>query len=107
MDSGVRNPKDVKEDLAKELTERFHGREASVKASEEFDRIFTRNGLPDEIEEYKFQKFLEMENEKNNGVVWLPHILTGAGVTKSTSEARRLIVQGAIRVGWERGGLLR
>lgn len=102
VDSGVKNPKDVKECLAKELTERFHGKEASEKACEEFDRIFTRNGLPDEIEEYKFQEFLKMEDEKDNGVVWLPHILTSSGVTKSTSEARRLIVQGAIRVNGER-----
>jgi tyrosyl-tRNA synthetase len=102
VDKGVLNPKDVKKSLAKELTERFCGREASEKADEEFDRIFAKNGLPDEIEEYKFQEFIEMEDKNVKGTVWLPHILTSSGVTKSTSEARRLIVQGAIRINGEK-----
>ena len=102
VDSGVKNPKDVKESLAKELTERFHGKEASENACVEFDRIFSRNGLPDEVEEYKFQYFIKMEDKNLKGAVWLPHILTGSGITKSTSEARRLIVQGAIRINGEK-----
>jgi tyrosyl-tRNA synthetase len=102
IDSGAKHPKDVKKNLAYEMTERFHGREAADNASEEFERVFAGNGLPDEIPEFKFQEFLEMEDKKNKGTVWLPHILTGSGVTKSTSEARRLIVQGAIRINGER-----
>lgn len=102
VDSGGINPKDVKKNLAKELTERFCGREAAEKACEEFDRIFVRNGLPDEVEEHKFQEFIKMEDKNLKGAVWLPHILTGSGITKSTSEARRLIVQGAIRINGEK-----
>ena len=86
IDAGDLHPKAVKMELARELTARFHDREAAARAEENFERVFKKHGLPDEIPEH----------EVPAGEIWLPRLLTDCGLVKGTGEARRLIRQNAV-----------
>ena len=85
-----RNPRDVKLDLAEELVARFHGAEAGRRARDSFLARFSRGELPDEIPETELQA--------PTGQISLPQVLKETGLTKSTSEALRLIRQGGVRI---------
>ncbi|MEN2994216.1 MAG: tyrosine--tRNA ligase [Thermodesulfovibrio sp.] len=84
------NPRDVKESLAFEIVSRYHGKQQAEKARENFIRVFRKKEVPDDIET------VEIKDEGQG--LWLPKILKEYGVTKSTSEALRLIKQGGIKV---------
>ena len=88
MKDGKIHPKDVKKKLARELTARFYGAENAARAEESFEQVFKHHGLPENIP--------ELVLEKANGEVWLPKLLVEAGLTESTSAARRLIKQQAV-----------
>jgi tyrosyl-tRNA synthetase len=90
LNSGTINPKKAKENLALEIVERYWGKEAALKAKEEFDRIFKEKGIPEEIPVFE----LKWQEED----IWLPKIMKLSGLTKSTTEAIRLIQQGAVSV---------
>jgi tyrosyl-tRNA synthetase len=88
MQEGKIHPKDAKKKLARELTTRFYGAEDASRAEESFEQVFKHHGLPDNIPEVVLQKA--------DGELWLPKLLVEAGLTESTSEARRLIKQQAV-----------
>ncbi|KPK00323.1 MAG: tyrosine--tRNA ligase [Desulfobacterales bacterium SG8_35] len=88
LQDGKIHPKEVKKKLARELTARFYGAEDAARAEETFEQVFKHHGLPENIPEL----FLE----KADGEVWLPKLLVEAGLTESTSAARRLIKQQAV-----------
>lgn len=88
MKDGAVHPKDVKKKLARELTARFYGEDSALKAEESFEQVFKHHGLPENIPEITLDKV--------GGEVWLPKLLVEAGLTESTSEARRLIKQQAV-----------
>ena len=88
MQDGKIHPKDVKKRLARELTTRFYGREDAARAEESFEQVFKHGGLPENIPELRLKKA--------DGEVWLPKLMVEAGLTDSTSEARRLIKQQAV-----------
>jgi tyrosyl-tRNA synthetase len=90
MEAGKIHPKAVKVRLAKELVARFHDREAAEAAERNFDQVFKKHELPDEIPE----KEIVTEDES----VWLPRLLVEAGLVKSTSDGRRMIKQNAVSV---------
>ncbi len=94
MKDGKIHPKDVKKKLARELTKRFYGEEDATMAEESFEKVFKHHGLPDNIP--------ELVLEKANGEKWLPKLLVEAGLTSSTSEARRLIKQQAVSINNEK-----
>ncbi len=82
-------PRDAKRALARALVERFHGAEAAHAAEEAFDRVHIRHELPDDVPTIRWTL--------NGGSVHLPALLAEAfGI--STSEARRNLAQGAVRV---------
>jgi tyrosyl-tRNA synthetase len=86
-------PRDAKRALARALVERFHDATAATAAQEQFDRVHVRHELPDEIPDIAFSA--------ENGKVHLPALLAAAfGV--STSEARRSLGQGGVRIDGER-----
>ena len=89
-----RNPRDVKLDLAEELVVRFHGAEAGRRAREAFLARFSRGELPEEI--------AQSQLHASTGRVSLAQLLKETGLTKSTSEAIRLVRQGGVRVDGER-----
>lgn len=90
IEEGRVNPRDAKEALAYEIVERYHGREAALKAKERFIKIFRQKEIPDDIPVY--------EVSYEEGGIWIPKLLKEKGVVPSTSEAVRLIKQGAVRV---------
>jgi tyrosyl-tRNA synthetase len=85
------HPKKVKENLALELTARFYNEESATMAKSEFDNVFKSNQLPQDIAEF------EMEAD-----IWICKALVDAGIEPSTSQARRDIKQGGVRVDQEK-----
>ncbi len=92
MEAGTLHPKEVKSRLAMELVERFHGAKAAKKAREGFEAQFVQGKVPDNIPEY------ELSGDMDRTSLFLPKVFKDAGLVKSTSEARRLIKQGAVSV---------
>lgn len=93
LEDGSLHPRDVKMRLAREIVTMYHGSEAAVQAEEEFKNIFQKKELPDEIPEYRLDR-----QELEDGRIWLPKLLVLAGLASGTSEGKRLILQGAVRV---------
>jgi tyrosyl-tRNA synthetase len=85
-------PRDAKRKLARILVERFHGAEAAAAAEESFDRVHVRHEVPEDIPEVMFVAV--------DGVVHVPALVAQAfGV--STSEARRALSQGGVKLDGE------
>lgn len=83
-------PREAKRALARRLVERFAGCDAARAAEAAFDRVHVRHEIPEEVEEVPFTVIGE-------GAVHLPALLARAfGV--SSSEARRLLSQGGVRI---------
>jgi tyrosyl-tRNA synthetase len=93
LKDGVLNPRDVKMRLAREIVALYHGEEKSIDAEEYFIRVFQKKSMPEEIEE----KFIPA-GELRNGTIFLPRLLTLCGLAPTTSEAKRLITQGAVKI---------
>lgn len=93
VEQGV-NPRDVKIKLAQELVARFHGQGAAEQAKEAFAAQFRRGALPEDIPEIRI--FAEGEG------VPIARLLKESALTSSTSEALRMIKQGAVRIDGER-----
>jgi len=88
IDNGA-NPRDAKIMLALELAERFTNNDEAVQAQENFSKKFAKNELPSNIEE-KAHKIDQMPA--------LPNLLKDLGMVSSTSDALRLIQQGAVKI---------
>ena len=88
------NPRDVKIDLAKELIERFHDQAAAEAAHQEFINRFQKGAVPDDI--------AEVEVVSDNGEIAIAILLKDAGLVASTSEAMRMIKQGAAKIEGEK-----
>jgi tyrosyl-tRNA synthetase len=91
LKDGSLHPRDIKMKLAREIVSQYHGIEQAKAAEEEFKRMFQQKDLPDEVPEFRPAE--EMKEE-----VWLPKLMVAAGSAGSTSEARRLIQQGGVKV---------
>jgi tyrosyl-tRNA synthetase len=88
---GSLHPKKVKEELAIEITARFHSLEAANEAKEEFDRVHSNNQIPTEIEEFS-----------SDGEISITKALVDCNLAPSTSQARRDIKQGAVKINQEK-----
>jgi len=88
---GSLHPKKVKEDLAFEITKRFHNEIEAIKAKEAFEKQFSKKQIPDDIKEY------ELEDD-----IWICKALVECNLEPSTSQARRDIKQGAVRINQEK-----
>lgn len=84
------NPRDVKRRLARTLVAMYHSEEAAQSAQEEFDRIFVKKDVPDEIPEATIQT--------ENGSVGILKLLTDTKLVASNGEARRMIEQGGVSI---------
>jgi len=87
VEKGTLHPKKVKENLALELVTRFYNEELATLAKEEFDNVFKANQLPSDIKEVAVEKD-----------IWICKALVDTGLESSTSQARRDIKQGAVRI---------
>ncbi|MEE2025323.1 tyrosine--tRNA ligase [Alkalimonas mucilaginosa] len=83
------NPRDVKVELAKEIIARFHDAAAADAAEQDFIQRFSKNALPDDIPELQ----LSCEGD----AMPIANLLKEAGLVASTSEAIRMIKQGAVK----------
>jgi tyrosyl-tRNA synthetase len=88
------NPRDIKFELAREMVQRFHGPQAGERAQQAFVRRFQQGHLPEDMPEIG----VALDGDS----VTLPRLLRSAGLVASTSEAIRLIGQGAVRIDGER-----
>lgn len=89
-----KNPRDVKVNFAQEIVARFHSQQAAEKAYEEFVARFKQNELPDELPEVT----LNIADSQ----IAIGHLLKQAGLSSSTSEALRMIQQGAVKIDGEK-----
>lgn len=86
---GMENPKKLKERLAFEIVKRYHGVRAAEVARENFEKLFSRKEMPDDLPELKLK----------TGDMPALDIILASGAVKSKSEARRLIEQGGFDIG--------
>ncbi len=89
-----KNPRDAKFELATELVERFHDNEAAEAAKAEFVSRFQKGAMPGSIK--------EVSVPSEGGTLGIAYILKEAGLVSSTSEAFRMIKQGAVKIDGER-----
>ncbi|UBO73165.1 tyrosine--tRNA ligase [Aeromonas rivuli] len=90
IEAGTLNPRDVKIWLAKEIIARYHDEAAAEAAHEDFTQRFSKNAIPDEMPEVE----LALEGD---GLA-IANLLKDAGLVETTSEALRMIKQGAVKV---------
>ncbi len=88
MKSG-KNPRDIKFILAEEIVERFHSKEVAIGATQAFIARFQKNQVPDDIEEIN----LSYDSED----IGIANVIKDSGMVNTTSEAIRMIKQGAVR----------
>jgi len=88
------NPRNYKVLLAQEIVERFHNKQAAEKALENFEARFQRGAMPDEMDEVTVKA-------ESTGCA-IATLLKEAGLTASTSEAIRMINQGAVKIDGEK-----
>lgn len=89
-----RNPRDIKFELAKEIIARFHSVPAAEQAQAEFIARFSQGALPEDLE--------ELNVAANDGELPIANLLKEANLVASTSEALRMIRQGAVKIDGEK-----
>ena len=87
------NPRDLKRELARTLVRMYHSEEAALQAESEFDKIFVRKDVPDDLNEHK------IEGKKEIGIV---ELIMEVKFAPSKSEARRLVAQGGVSLDGEK-----
>ena len=92
VDAGSLHPMDAKMKLAYEMVERFHGKGQAEAAQQGFVKVFKSRELPEDIPVVT----LNLERP------WICAVLKEAGLVGGTSEARRMIAQGAVHIGEEK-----
>ncbi len=93
MEAG-KNPRDIKFLLAEEIIARFHSENEATQAREGFIAQFAKNKIPDDIPEFAFE--VDAEGYP------IANLLKDAGLTSSTSDAMRMIQQGAVKIDGEK-----
>ncbi|MDH3578678.1 MAG: tyrosine--tRNA ligase [Gammaproteobacteria bacterium] len=93
VDDGM-NPRDAKFELGREIVARFHDEASAEDAKKEFISRFQQGAMPDEV--------AEVTLDSEQGQLGIAHLLKGAGLVSSTSEAFRMIKQGAVKIDGQR-----
>jgi len=95
IQEGVKNeqlhPKKVKEELALEITARFHSEDLAIQAKEEFDKVHAKSQIPTDINTY------DCDSD-----IWVAQALVDCNIEPSTSQARRDIKQGGVKINQEK-----
>ncbi len=91
VEDGDLHPKKVKEDLGLEIVERFYDKEKALFAQNEFNNIFKNDGIPTDLEEVVY-----------NEAVWIGTAAVDGKVSPSSSELRRMVQQGAVKLDGEK-----
>ena len=90
-----KNPRDVKFELADEIITRFHNKQAAENAQKEFIARFQKGAIPEDMPEFN------LESQKDTGMP-ISVVLKQSNLTSSTSEAMRMIQQGAVKIDGEK-----
>jgi tyrosyl-tRNA synthetase len=85
------NPSHVKRELARDLVTQFHDEKSAIAAEQHFDTVHVHKDRPDQIDKVKL-------SPDDDGTIWIARALKDTGLCDSTSAARRMIKQGAVRV---------
>ena len=94
LKAGSINPMMLKKRLAREIVTQFHSAEDARKAEADFEKVFQRREIPEDITEFNLpEKATDISN-----------LLVSAGLAKSRAEARRLIAQGAVEMMLQKDG---
>ena len=93
VETGIRHPKTVKEELAFKIVFRYHGKEAAEEARQGFNAVFAKGGVPDDAPSFECE-----EGEASSPVSFL----AAANLAPSKSEAKRLVAQGSLSVNDEK-----
>ncbi|HOD72483.1 MAG: Tyrosine--tRNA ligase [Deltaproteobacteria bacterium ADurb.BinA179] len=88
VSQGALHPMEAKMDLAAEMVERFHGKRDADLARESFTRVFKEKALPEDMPE------VDIRLDRP----WICSVLKEASMVQSTSEAKRLVAQGAVSI---------
>ncbi len=91
------HPRDVKARLALTIVEQFHTAAEARAAGEHFDKVFRDREAPDEMPEITLSA-----DQVEDGKIWIVKLVTAAGFASSSSDARRLISQGAVSIDEEK-----
>ncbi len=87
--SGELHPGEAKRRLGRAIVERYWGGKEAEKAERAFDSVFREHEIPEDVPEAELPA---------DDPVWIPGLLRDVGLVASSSEGRRLITQGAVRV---------
>ena len=85
------NPRDYKIALAKEIITTYHSQELADEADKNFIQVFSKNQMPENIAEFRFK-------EDREALYWIPKLLRTLNLVASTSEGKRMLEQGAVRI---------
>jgi tyrosyl-tRNA synthetase len=88
------NPRDIKRTLARKLVEMYNSLDAATEAEKEFDTIFVKKGVPDEIAEFKLDSDVTEFD--------ILDVIVNVGFAPSKGEARRLVIQGGVTIDGEK-----
>ncbi|MFM8315281.1 MAG: tyrosine--tRNA ligase [Deltaproteobacteria bacterium] len=89
MQSGEVNPKWVKSDLAVEIVTHYHSAQSAQAALQHFENVFSKKEIPEDIPEISFPDSEE---------VWIPKLLVTLKFAATTSEGKRLVSQGGVKI---------
>ncbi len=95
VEGGQENPRDAKAELARRITQEFHGVEAAMRAAEDFRRAFSRGEVPDDVETRELPAA---------GGAPAAKTLVALGLAASMREARRKLDEGALKIYSEGAG---
>ncbi|MFB6214989.1 MAG: tyrosine--tRNA ligase, partial [Candidatus Bipolaricaulia bacterium] len=88
-----KNPMKYKKELAYTIVEEYHGSKKAKEAQAEFENVFSKGNLPEDIPEVTVPA-----EELEDGKLWIVKLVAATGLVDSNSEARRMIKQGAVRI---------
>lgn len=91
------HPRDSKRSLAREIVTIYHGAEAAQQADDEFIRVFSQKGVPDDMPVVEIP-----QSELEDGTVFIVKLLVAAQLAPSNKEARRRVEQGAVSLNGEK-----
>ena len=87
LSAGKSNPRDLKRQLAREIVQIYHDKDAAQKAESDFDALFIKKDIPDDIPEYAL-----------SSTETLVSIMLGNELVSSNGDAKRMIKQGAVKL---------
>lgn len=91
------HPRDTKRSLAREIVRIYHGEEAAQAADDEFIRVFSQKGLPDEMPTVELAA-----SDLQEGAIFIVKLVVAANLAPSNKEARRKVEQGAVSLDGEK-----